>query len=275
MSESSALIPIEQKTVTFYEDEITAVVVDENGKQEVYVPLRPICDYLGLSWAGQYQRINRDAVLSEAATSVSVTHTDVGRTMGTKTSDMLCLPLKYLNGWLFGINASRVKEELRERLIRYQKECYEILAQAFQSPAARPDVSSTLMQVREMGLAIVRMAEEQMEFDRRLSVQEGRMDQAAVIVGDLRKRVASIEQQLRPGAAVTDEQASQISQAVKAVAVALGKQTKKNEFGAVYGELYRKWSVSSYKLIPARRFDEVMKWLAEWYSSITDEEIPF
>lgn len=269
------MIPIEQKTVIFYEDEITAVVVDEDGKQEIYVPLRPICDYLGLAWAGQYQRINRDAVLSEAATSVTVTHTDVGRTMGTKTSDMICLPLKYLNGWLFGVNVGRVKEELRERLIRYQKECYEVLAQAFQSPATRSDASATLMQVREMGLAIARMAEEQMEFDRRLGIQEGRMDQAAVIVGDLRKRVTSIEQQLRPGVTVIDEQASQISQAVKAVAVALGKQTKKNEFGAVYGELYRRWSVSSYKLIPARRFDEVMKWLADWYSSITDEEIPF
>ena len=101
------------------------------------------------------------------------------------------------------------------------------------------------------------------------------MEQAAVVVGDLRKRVSSLEQQVRPGAAVTDEQASQISQAVKAVAVALGKQTKKNEFGAVYGELYRKWGVSSYKLIPARHFDQVMKWLADWYGSITDEAVPF
>jgi len=40
---------VEQKTVIFYEDEITAVVVDEDGRQQVYVPLRPICDYLGLA----------------------------------------------------------------------------------------------------------------------------------------------------------------------------------------------------------------------------------
>lgn len=33
---------------------------------------------------------------------------------------MLCLPLEYLNGWLFGINATRVKKEIRENLIRYQ-----------------------------------------------------------------------------------------------------------------------------------------------------------
>jgi hypothetical protein len=42
---------------------------------------------------------------------------------------------------------------------------------------------------------------------------------------------------------VTPEQASQISQAVKAVAIALGQQTRKNEFGAVYGELYRQFGI--------------------------------
>lgn len=266
---SDALVPIEQKTVVFYEDEITAVVVDADGKQEVYVPLRPICDYLGIDWGSQFRRVGRDKVLSKASRSVVVMTTDRG------PREMACLPLDMLNGWLFGINASRVREDLQERVIRYQEECYRVLAQAFQSPATRPEASTTLMQVYEMGKAIMQMAQEQMEFDRRLSVQEGRMEQAAVVVGDLRKRVSSLEQQLRPGAAVTNEQASQISEAVKAVALAAGKQSGKNEFAAVYSELYRRYGVTSYKLLPARKFNEVMKWLTEWYQSLTDEEVPF
>jgi hypothetical protein len=44
------------------------------------------------------------------------------------------------------------------------------------------------------------------------------MEQAAVVVADLRKRVTAVEQKLSPGKAVTDDQASRISQAVKAVA---------------------------------------------------------
>jgi hypothetical protein len=82
---------------------------------------------------------------------------------------MACLLLDTLSGWLFGINANRVKGELRERVIRYQEECCRVLAQAFQSPAARPDASITLMQVRELGRAIMQLAEEQIEFDRRLT----------------------------------------------------------------------------------------------------------
>jgi hypothetical protein len=78
-----------------------------------------------------------------------------------------------------------------------------------------------------------------------------------------------------PKHAVTNEQASQISQAVKAVGLAYGKKTGRNEFGAVYGELYRKFEVTSYKLIPAVKFEAVMRWLSDWYQSLTNEELPF
>jgi len=46
---NKALIPTEQRSVDFYGDELVAVLVEE----ELYVPIRPICEYLGLSWPGQ------------------------------------------------------------------------------------------------------------------------------------------------------------------------------------------------------------------------------
>lgn len=251
MSDQSLQV-IEQKTVLFYEDEIVAVVVDEAGRQQVYVPLRPICDYLGLDWASQYKRVRRDPVLSEVTNSVVITTTEFDPSSNRpRASAMICLPLKYLNGWLFGVNANRVKNDLRERVIRYQRECYDALAQAFQSPAARPDASSTLLQVRELGLAIARMAEEQMEFDNRLTTTEGRLDHAAIVVADVRRRLTAVENRLTPGRAITDDQASQLSQAVKTIAIALGQSTGRNEFASVYGELYRRFGITSYKLLPA------------------------
>ena len=45
--------------------------------------------------------------------------------------DVQCLPLDYISGFLFGINAERVRDDLRERVIRYQRECYRVLAEAF------------------------------------------------------------------------------------------------------------------------------------------------
>lgn len=271
MKDENALIPVEERTIVFYEDELTAVLVHVDDQDQVFVPVRPLCDYLGVVWSAQYRRLSRDPVLSEAQATVAVTATD-GR-----VREQVCLPLDYLNGWLFGINADRIKPEIRERLIRYQKECYRVLARAFVKESAG-DVSpaaATLLQVREMGRAIMQMAEEQLEFERRLTTTEGRLERAAGVYGDLTRRVTALEQKASPATAVTEEQASQVSQAVKAVALELGRQSGRNEFGGVYGELYRTFGITSYKLLPARRFDEAMRFLTDWYQRLTGEELPF
>ena len=86
MSEDEkALVPIEQREVAFYDDEIPAVIV-EGG--EVYVALRPIADFLGVNWSAQYRRLGRDPVLSEVQATVAVTATD-GR-----LREQACLPPK-------------------------------------------------------------------------------------------------------------------------------------------------------------------------------------
>ena len=272
MSDENALVPVEERTVIFYDDELTAVLVHTADEDQVFVPLRPLCDHLGVSWSAQYRRLSRDPVLSDVQSTVAVTATD-GR-----VREQVCLPLDYLNGWLFGISADRVKPEIRERLIRYQKECYRVLAKAFvkePDPTSVSPTTATLLQVREMGRAIMQMAEEQMEFDRRLTVSESRLERAAVVYGDLTKRVATLEQKMAPGNPVTEEQASQISQAVKAVALVLTKQSGSNQFGSVYGELYRQFGITSYKMLPARQFDKAMAFLTAWYQELTGEDIPW
>ncbi|HEX6384591.1 MAG TPA: phage antirepressor N-terminal domain-containing protein [Anaerolineae bacterium] len=76
MSEEQALVPIEQKTVNFQGDDVTAVLVETERGEQVFVPVRPICDFLGVSWTGQIERINRDPVLSEVVSTVRVTRTE-------------------------------------------------------------------------------------------------------------------------------------------------------------------------------------------------------
>ncbi|MCL4266098.1 MAG: hypothetical protein KJ069_23010 [Anaerolineae bacterium] len=73
MSEEKALAPVDQKQVEFYGDELTAMLVEDGT---VYVPVRPICDYLGLSWTGERERINRDPVLADVVRFVRVTRTN-------------------------------------------------------------------------------------------------------------------------------------------------------------------------------------------------------
>lgn len=262
------LQPSEQKTVLFYDDEITAVRMNDG---RVLIPVRPLVERLGIDWNGQRRRIIRDAVLKDEVTSVDVTSTQGPE----QKRAMLCLPLDYVSGFLFGINADRVNPDVRDRLIRYQRECYKVLAEAFQDGrlTTDPDVDieallhqdSPAAQAYKMAMAVVRMARQQL-------IMEARLDEHGAQLGEHAERLDQLEAAVG-GKHVTEAQAMQISQAVKAVALAIGKKTKRNEFGAVYGELYRKFSVSGYKQIPQRRFQEAMDFLNEWLQHHIGDEL--
>ena len=88
------------------------------------------------------------------------------------------------------------------------------------------------------------------------------------------ERLTTMEEQLSGQDVITESQAAQISQAVKAVAITLGKQTGRNEFGDCYGEIYRRFNTTSYPLLPRKKFDEVMAFLTEWHRSLAGDS-PF
>ena len=268
MSDLDALTPIEQKTIIFYDDQLTAVLVAVDGRQVVYVPLRSICDYLGVDWSGQRQRILRDAVLSDVVSGVVITPTPLDNRFANP-QEMMCIPLDYLNGFLFGINASRVKAEIRERLIRYQKECYRVLADAFLETSVAdedwmttsPETRAALERIREMGQAVARMADEQLRIMTRL-------DKAAIVVGQHNRRITALERQLSPRDAITEEQAADIAEKVKAIAMALTEQdSSKNHFQAIFSELYRRFRVSGYKNIRQSQYHDVLDFLDEWLAA--------
>lgn len=170
--------------------------------------------------------------------------------------------------WLSGVSTNAVKEEIRPKLIKFQREAAKVLWEAFQEGrlTAEPSLDE-LLQSDSPAAQAYRMAQAVMTLARQQLLLEGRLD-------DHETRLEAIESQLAsPSHAVSQSQAMQISQAVKAVAIALGKQTKRNEFGAVYGELYRKFDVTSYKLIPASAFAAVMDWLTEWHQELTGKTL--
>ena len=253
---TNALVPVEQKTVTFYDDQITAVLTEGDT---IYIPIRPICELLGVDWSAQRQRLNRDSILSAEIQRVVVTTTRRGDT------EMLCLPLDFISGFLFGINANRVKPELRDKIIRYQYECYKVLAEAFTD--GRLTASTSLddlvaaggdaAEAYKIAEAILRLARHQLFMESRIDNHELRLEE--------------IEAKLSDDAHVSDEQAAQLSQAVKAVAIVLGQQTKRNEFGGVYGELYRRYNCSSYKLLQKKDFEGALNWLNEWKASLESD----
>jgi hypothetical protein len=86
-----------------------------------HVSLRPIAEALSLNWKSQSEKLGNDTVLNSVVVQSASTGAD------GKQYKMLMLPLKYLNGWLFKVNPDRVKPEARDKVIAYQRNCYDAL----------------------------------------------------------------------------------------------------------------------------------------------------
>nr|WP_321519997.1 phage antirepressor N-terminal domain-containing protein [uncultured Bacteroides sp.] len=92
------------------------------------VPIKPICEAIGIDIDSQRKKIKEHPILN----SVTVLSTATGS--DGKQYEMLCIPFEFIFGWLFTINASNVKEESREAVLNYQTECYRALYQYFVEP---------------------------------------------------------------------------------------------------------------------------------------------
>ncbi|WP_410685885.1 phage antirepressor N-terminal domain-containing protein [Avibacterium paragallinarum] len=116
------------QTIQFHNQSL--VTFEQNGTH--YTAMKPICENIGLDWTAQAQRLKRDEILNSTMVIITIVAED------GKKREMLCLPIQYLNGWLFGIDVKRVKPEIRETLITYKRECYQALFDYWNKPKQQP-----------------------------------------------------------------------------------------------------------------------------------------
>lgn len=103
--------------VSFYDD--TLVLVSHDG--EPFVAMKPVVENMGLLWHGQHTKLT-DKFASTIQIICMVA--DDG-----KQREMVCLPLRKLPAWLYSISPNKVAPHLREKIVRYQDECDEVLWQ--------------------------------------------------------------------------------------------------------------------------------------------------
>lgn len=113
---------MENKVIRFHETELITLI-DDAGTP--FVAVKPICDAIGLNAESAVRGIKNHPILGPEHTIQSV---QVGE---NQKREYLTLPIQYINGWLFSIDIKKVKPEAQEKLLMYQKECYQVLFNFF------------------------------------------------------------------------------------------------------------------------------------------------
>ena len=155
--------------------------------------------------------------------------------------------------------------------MRYQRDCYRVLWEAFNAQAPITTQSTAaLEQIRATALAVAQLAEQQMEMESRLTK---RLDNAVKVFIGFDRRLGTLEKKLSPAALITDEQAEEVSSTVKALAdLMTSKIPGKNHYQGIFSELYRRFGVSSYKNIRLEQYARVLDFLEKWRLAAQEKE---
>jgi hypothetical protein len=287
-------VPLEQKEIDVHGDPVVALRTEDGL---IWVPIRHMCEALGVDRVGQLQRIQRDPVLSKSLTTLPITLSD-GRTY-----EMDCLPLKYIRGWLFGINASRVKEAIRDKLIRYQEEVIEIIDRAFSRDLPSDPLDEAMIEaLRENAMQQAQLwdavlaerrrlrATEQLvqELDDRVSDHDRLLSQQGQVLGRALDELASLREEqsamvtqwsglTRLLPAPSDPIGPAEKAAIKAlvddlVAAAQERGIRlgqgRNDYPAVWDAFKRRWDLAKYDELPRAHYEEAVAWLKSWLDRI-------
>lgn len=265
---NNQLTPIEQKEIEFYGDELTAVRANDG---HIYVAIKHMSESLGLTVAPQTRRIKRDEILVEGYKGITVLVTPGGHQI------MGMLRVELIPIWLTGIRVASVKEELRDKLKSYKKEAAAVLWEAFQEGRLTTDpvFSELLQQTDSEAVQAYKLFEGLLKLARNQIILEARIDSHDQTLEDYGRRLETIEADMgQADRHITESQATEISQAIRTIALVLSKASGQNEYGRCWGEFYRKFGVSKYRNLPVSKFDEAMTWLSEWHQSLVGDS-PF
>lgn len=96
---------------------VDIITVDRDG--EVFVPIKPVCDAIGIDVDAQRNKLNADEFFNSVTAIITATGAD------GKRYEMYCIRLRDVYGWLATINPGKVAPEAREAVARYRRECYD------------------------------------------------------------------------------------------------------------------------------------------------------
>lgn len=150
---------------------------------QYWVALKPICEALEVDYEHQRKSIQADEILCQLPSIQTVVASD------GKLREMLCLPERFIYGWLFSINSK--SEELK----KYKLACYEVLYNFFHGATTQRLQSLKIRSEAEREIELWRKKLKETEEYKNLKLAEAKKQEENKSLRD--QDVTLIESQLK------------------------------------------------------------------------------
>jgi hypothetical protein len=243
-------------------DELVAAILEGEG---VAVPIRLVCESLGLAVQPQSDRLREHDVLSQGLRVVRVP-------INGRVRSVLAILHTHIAFWLATITPSQVSESVRPKLIRYQKDLVVILNALYGPtlpllPAApategapmdlvpahiQQQLASTIQELRTLRDVLLSSLADQ---------QATRED--VELLGDRLQSVEDVVEDLRQIAKISAVQAEYIKRAIKRMAARYQQRTKTdvNPYERLFAQFKMDLGVPRYDALPASKYARALAWL--------------
>lgn len=246
-----------------------------------YIPLQEVCSALGVDANGQRQRIQRDEAIQDRLLNIPL-ETPYQNTI--RIRDVACLNLRALPYWLGTIDASRIKEEHRKKVILFKREFAEAAWFVFRAeiiPAelrAEMDAYETPQEQEYAALM-----DDARELRKKLDLLNGRVEAELARVGadvtDLVGRLGALEAKLVGRTIINAAQAKLLSDLLASVALSMHERNRKKSksqcFAEVHEDFKRNFQIHLYSVLPEEQMEDAINYLAgRWARLNPNQTLP-
>jgi len=249
------------------------------SNRQWYIPIQDVCKALGVDTEGQRQRILRDEAIADRLTNLPL-ETPYRDT--TRIQEVVCLNLRSLPYWLGTVEARRVKEEHRKKVILFKREFAEAAWFVFRSDIVPRDVLAEMDSFatpQEQEYAA--LMDEARQLRRKMDLLSGKVDDELARVGatvqDIEGRLGTLEAKLVGRALVNSAQAKQLDDMIALVALAEhetnSRKSKSLCFAEVHNDFKDTFQVHIYSVLPADKMEQAINYLAGRWSRLKPGEL--
>lgn len=262
----------------FYGQVFTAHLASD---RQFYIRLDDVCTGLGVDARSQRRRIQDDEAISDKLAMIAV-ETPYQDT--TRTREAAFLNLRALPYWLGTIDASRVKDDVRPRIILFKRDFAETAWFVYRSEILPPEIISEVETYATPGER--EMAELMTEFrslKNRLDLLSGRVEQELGRLGlsleGLGGRFAVVEARVVAEAAVNSQQARLLQKLIQELGEAMFESGKVRPRSAAHAraqqEFKDEFGVHIYTALQETRLEQAIAFLAgRWQFYMPGRPLP-
>lgn len=269
---------IEGYPFVFYGEVFNAYLATD---RQWYLPIGKLCEAIEIDANGQIQRIKRDEALTDFLVEIPL-EMPYGET--TRKRPVYCLNITRLPYWLGTIDASRVKDEVREKVIAFKRDFAEAAWQVFRTDFMPEDVLAEMdtydTPERQQ---LSQIYDEAAALRRKIASLEGEvtasLEELSEQLSDYSSRLGKLEVRFAGTDFINPDQQQKLQKMVNTLAMARYEanpsKSKAKYFAETYGDFKAQFKVPIYAMLAEDKFNEAVDYLrSRWRFFLPDRPLP-